>query len=159
MSEITVRPATIDDAQDIFTFISRLLRAIDPDARQIYVEKNMMPPIQEYIKSDCGVYIFLAMDDQGIAQGIISLNECKAIYAFGSFGEISEFYVNEDMRSKGVGEQLIRHAESFAKSKGWSQIEVGAPDVPKWQRSVDFYHRCEYATIGPRLYKWINKPV
>jgi GNAT superfamily N-acetyltransferase len=158
MSEYFIRPAVLADAQVIFTFISSLLRGVDPESHYLYVEKNMMPPIQEYLTKDCGVYIFICEDESGAAQGVITLNECKAIYAFGAFGEISELYVMDNMRSKGLGEQLIRYAETFAKSKGWAQIEVGAPDVPKWQRTVDFYHRCGYETVGPRLYKWINKP-
>ena len=30
-------------------------------------------------------------------------------------------------------------------------IEVGAPDLPRWQRTVDFYKRYGFTEIGPRL--------
>jgi hypothetical protein len=31
-------------------------------------------------------------------------------------------------------------------------LEVGAPDVPRWQRTVDFYKRNGFKEVGPRLY-------
>ncbi len=32
-------------------------------------------------------------------------------------------------------------------------LEVGAPSVPKWQRTVDFYLRNGFEEVGPRLYR------
>jgi hypothetical protein len=31
-------------------------------------------------------------------------------------------------------------------------LEVGAPDAPRWQKSIDFYIRCGFEEIGPRLF-------
>jgi hypothetical protein len=35
-------------------------------------------------------------------------------------------------------------------------LEVGAPDTPRWQRSVDFYRSCDFIVVGPRLYMMIG---
>jgi GNAT superfamily N-acetyltransferase len=79
------------------------------------------------------------------------LNECAAIYAGGRFGEISEIYVVPDGRSKKVGALLIEAAAAFGRKREWPFIEVGAPSVPAWQRTVDFYLKRGFEEIGPRL--------
>ena len=79
------------------------------------------------------------------------LIECAAIYAGGRFGEISEFYVVPDFRSKGVGALMIEVAVAFGHERGWPHIAVGAPSVPIWQRTVDFYLSCGFDEVGPRL--------
>jgi hypothetical protein len=38
-------------------------------------------------------------------------------------------------------------------TRHWSMIEVGAPDVPRWQSTVDFYLRRGFVEVGPRLYR------
>ena len=88
-------------------------------------------------------------DDRDV--GVVMLNECAAIYAGGRFGEISELYVVPDARSKKVGALLIEAAAAFGRTRGWPFIEVGAPSVPVWQRTVDFYLKLAFEEIGPRL--------
>ncbi len=80
------------------------------------------------------------------------LNRCTTIYALGDFGEISELYVEPAHRSVGVGAALIEKVVAFGRSKGWSMLEVTAPGVPKWRRSVDFYRRNGFKEIGPQPY-------
>lgn len=87
--------------------------------------------------------------DKAIA--MVSLNECRALYARGDFGEIAELYIDPNFRSAGLGTQLIERVADFGRERGWPFLEVGAPDVPRWQRSVDFYKRCGFSEIGPRL--------
>lgn len=38
-----------------------------------------------------------------------------------------------------------------ARGRGWPLLEVGAPAVPKRQRTVDFYLRRGFSIVGPRL--------
>jgi len=81
----------------------------------------------------------------------MTLNECAAIYAGGKFGEISELYVRPDMRSQGVAQQLLDHAQQEARARGWKRIEVGAPSQPDWHRTLNFYLRNGFDEVGPRL--------
>jgi len=98
-----------------------------------------------------GVWAFLATTNDGRDVGLVTLNECAAIYSGGRFGEISELYVVPDHRSKSVGTLLIETAISYGRKRGWPNIEVGAPSPPKWQRTVDFYVRHGFEEVGPRL--------
>jgi hypothetical protein len=46
---------------------------------------------------------------------------------------------------------LIDHVKAFARSHGWKNIEVGAPDLERWSRSIAFYKRLGFVEVGPRL--------
>ncbi|MCG8354004.1 MAG: GNAT family N-acetyltransferase, partial [Kiloniellales bacterium] len=67
------------------------------------------------------------------------------------FGEITELYIDPRYRSSGLGATMIEAAERVARERGWPRLEVGAPDVPRWQRTVDFYTRYGFVQVGPRL--------
>ncbi|MEX0301921.1 MAG: GNAT family N-acetyltransferase [Leisingera sp.] len=83
--------------------------------------------------------------------GLLMVNECAAIYAGGRFGEITELYVEPEWRSKGVAAALVSAAAEHGRGLGWKRLEVGAPDQPAWSRTLDFYQRCGFGEVGPRL--------
>ncbi|WP_193369415.1 GNAT family N-acetyltransferase [Pelagibius marinus] len=83
--------------------------------------------------------------------GVLCLNECAAIYARGRFGEITELYVTPEYRSQGIALRLIEAAKKVGEARGWSRLEVGAPDQPAWERTLSFYLKEGFAEIGPRL--------
>jgi GNAT superfamily N-acetyltransferase len=69
----------------------------------------------------------------------------------GRFGEITELYVTPAFRALGVGKRLVEAAVEFARQRGWSRLEVGAPEIPKWAETVNFYRRTGFSEVGPRL--------
>ena len=101
--------------------------------------------------SDSHFWAMVAENDQDEIVGVLTLNECAAIYAAGKFGEIMEIYILPELRSEGIGAQLMAQAKSFGKERGWPYLEVGAPAQPKWQQTYDFYIREGFREIGPRL--------
>ena len=105
------------------------------------------------------VWAFLAEVTPGDAVGVLTLNECAAIYAGGRFGEISELFVSSPFRRKGIGESLVRAAVEFGKSREWKRLEVCAPPVPPWERSVAFYCRNGFTQLGPRLKLPLSVPL
>jgi GNAT superfamily N-acetyltransferase len=94
---------------------------------------------------------FLAESNNSDPAGVLTLNACAAIYAGGRFGEITELYVRPPFRSQSVGAQLIQAAVEFGKVQGWTRLEVCAPPVPPWERSVSFYQKNGFLLLGPRL--------
>lgn len=94
---------------------------------------------------------FLAWDEKNECAGIVTVAESCSIYAKGRFGVIQELYVRPSFRSKFVGRELVNAVVDLARSKGWSRIEVGAPDRDKWGRTVEFYKREGFVEVGPRL--------
>ncbi|HEY8906099.1 MAG TPA: GNAT family N-acetyltransferase [Rhodoferax sp.] len=89
--------------------------------------------------------------------GVIVLNECAAIYAGGVFGEISELYVLPEFGNLDIGAALLAAADKLAAEKKWSVLEVGAPSLPRWQSTVDFYLNNGFSVIGPRMERTIRR--
>lgn len=85
--------------------------------------------------------------------GMLTLVEGFAIYANGTYGVIAEMYVVPQARSSGVGRRLIECAIAVGRERGWSRIDVTAPESPAWERSVRFYESCGFRFAGPKLKK------
>lgn len=115
----------------------------------------------EFIKRsiDSGKYfVFLAFDSSQKALGIITVGESGAVYAGGEFGVIHEFYIAPELRSNGLGNQLLEEAKKTAIDMGWKRLEVGAPPYPEWKRTKSFYLKEGFVEIGPRL-KWMAEQI
>jgi GNAT superfamily N-acetyltransferase len=153
---IRVRRATAADHDRVTSLVLRLLSELFDPVACGYSRETLAPAVEKLIRDGSGSWALLAHLDQEAPVGILTLNECTAIYAFGRFGEISELYVEPGHRSAGVGAALVDEAIRFGRERGWSLLEVGAPDVPKWQRTVDFYLRHGFSVVGPRLTRDID---
>ncbi|HEU4400523.1 MAG TPA: GNAT family N-acetyltransferase, partial [Candidatus Polarisedimenticolia bacterium] len=138
---VKVRLATTEDHDVVTSLVLRLLCELYDPAEWGYSRATLAPAVEKLIRDGSGSWAFLAHRQEGTPVGVMTLNECSAIYAFGHFGEISELYVDPEYRSAGVGALLVDAGLRFARERGWSILEVGAPEVPKWQRTVDFYLR------------------
>ena len=153
---ITIRQANVDDAVLVGNAVTDLIHELFPEVAAKYPREKLVKTASELLAEDSSVWAFIAVGDDGQAVGVITLNECAAISAGGNFGEIYELYVSPEHRSEGVGLELINVAAEFGRSRGWPSLEVGAPDVPRWQRTVDFYLTNGFTEIGPRMELLIN---
>lgn len=68
------------------------------------------------LRGHAGVWALLAIAVDGTPVGVLTLNECAAIYAGGKFGEISELYVSPNYRSLGIGVRLVDEAVAFGRN-------------------------------------------
>jgi GNAT superfamily N-acetyltransferase len=148
-SEVVVRQAGPREFERVGELVCALLKELYPDAA--YERSAFVDTARTLLEGSEGVWSFLATTPDDRAVGVVTLNECAAIYAGGRFGEISELYVVPGFRSKAVGALLIEAAVAFGRERGWPDVEVGAPRVPTWQRTVDFYLRHGFEEVGPRL--------
>ena len=148
---ITVRQATIDDQGAVASLVRDLLFELSPAYLETLDFEAMKRATRELLADGQGLWAFLATTAEREDVGVATLNECAAIYALGRFGEICELYVKPAYRSSRVGAKLIDATADFGCKREWRVIEVGAPDVPKWRRTVDFYLRYGFTEIGPRL--------
>jgi GNAT superfamily N-acetyltransferase len=132
--EFSIRAASTDDAEVVGALVARLLGELYPDLQDLYRLETLIPITRDLLKS-ANVFGLVARNPAGETVGVLMLNQCEAIYAFGRFGEISELYVDPRHRSSGLGAALLQAAVSVARSRCWSMLEVGAPDVPRWQKN------------------------
>jgi GNAT superfamily N-acetyltransferase len=136
---------------EVFSLVYPLLFELYPD-EPTYTPENVITSTERLLESHPDYFGFIAYAE-GKPVGYMGLSNCASIYASGSFGEIAELYVKPEHRSTRVGAKLVAHAIAFGKKRGWSMLEVGAPSVPAWQRTVDFYQRNGFEVVGPRLYQ------
>lgn len=149
--QFSIRWAMPDDSADVAALISRLLVELYPDSADTY-RIDKLEPVTRQLLNSTNVFGFVAESPTGEILGVMMLNQCEAVYALGRFGEITELYVDEQHRSAGLGAALIRAGVELARARNWSMLEVGAPDVPRWQKTVEFYERNGFLSVGPRLY-------
>jgi GNAT superfamily N-acetyltransferase len=151
MTDYTIRPAGMGDAKAVGHQVARLLAELyGKDVTSEDLAKAAEAAGR--LLTDERFAAYLALDASGEVCATLTLSTCVAVYAGGVFGEIAEFYVAPAHRSHGVGRLMVEAALEHARRRGWPHLEVGAPSVPLWQRSVDFYRACGFYIVGPRLH-------
>jgi len=154
-SDIIISLADAHEHPQVGTFVCALLRELFPEQAHNFAEASYVATAVQLLGEADKVWAILAKIEEAPV-GVIVLNECAAIYAGGVFGEISELYVLPEFRSKNIGAMLLKAADQFAAEKGWSLLEVGAPGLPRWQSTVDFYLNNGFSVIGPRMERAIR---
>ncbi|MGY8794247.1 MAG: N-acetyltransferase family protein [Woeseiales bacterium] len=148
---LNIRMAQVSDAETVTDLVHALLSELTLTGSEPPTRDEIKLSTMTILSERNGVWALLAEDDQQGAAGVLTLNECEAIYAGGKFGEIAELYVVSQFRTDGVGRNLIEEAIKFARDRKWGRLEVGAPDVPRWNRTVSFYRKNGFSEVGPRL--------
>lgn len=148
--QVEIAHAKANETEQVATLVYELLFELFPDQKHHFPPEKLNHAAAILLQPNNDVWSFLAKH-QGDIIGMINLNECAAIYAGGKFGEITEMYIKPEYRSSGIGELLIQRSKEFAQERSWTVLEVGAPDVPRYQRTVDFYKRTGFNEVGPRL--------
>ena len=139
---IRVRRASVDDAPLVTDLAQRLLTELG--GFQIGDPAALVSFCQQLLASE-HYTAFLAFDGvTGASLGLLTLNECSALYVAGRLGWIQELYVAPEARSLGVGWQLIAAAMAYGREHGWQRLEVNTPDVEAWPRTVAFYRRAGF---------------
>ncbi len=71
---------------------------------------------------ELGAYFLVLVDDE--AQGYVGLTYGFDAEAGGRIGVITDFYLRESARGKGVGRSALRQVIGFAKDKGLRQVDL-----------------------------------
>jgi GNAT superfamily N-acetyltransferase len=149
-ANVDIRLAGEADAESVAGLLLQLFEELAAPKTSGYQLEAVTRTTRNLLQGGDPVWAFLA-EAGGSLIGVITLNECAAIYAGGRFGEISELYVSARFRALGVGKRLLAAAVQFARQRGWSRLEVGPPELPKWERAVTFYRQAGFSEVGPRL--------
>ena len=148
--DIDISVADSTDHARVGELAWQLMVELFPEDQAEFDKKTFISSAVDLLSRGERSWAFVAKIDGEIV-ALLTLNECTAIYAGGLFGEISELYVEPEHRSVGIGPRLLEAANDFAARRGWPVLEVGAPGMPKWQRTLDFYETNGFVVIGPRL--------
>jgi GNAT superfamily N-acetyltransferase len=96
-------------------------------------------------------WAFQAVEGSGRVAAFFTLAESFAFFAHGRYGILNELWVNPELRSQGIGEQVIDFCVRFARERGWERIDVSAPPSAEWDRTFAFYQKRGFALTGRKL--------
>jgi len=113
--KITTRKSEESDFEYIYDALCRL-------ENQILNREITLEIFNENITNPNFLYLIAEINNE--KAGFITFHTQKLMHHSGLVGEIEEFYVDAQYRSKGVGRELITTIRSFAELKNLKSIEV-----------------------------------
>lgn len=113
------------DEAEVFEVLRSLLSPQAADSSRIRTPGSLAT-FRELVTSDDKGAVIVAEED-GRLIGIITLSYPIALRCAGKYTCIEEFIVNETVRGRGVGTQLLQAALEEAKKRGCFEIQVNAP--------------------------------
>jgi len=140
MSRITVRYAKHEDVPVIADIIHKLdwftfLENESPTATEQRVLLHL-----ELCDADDSHTVLVAEDEEGKVAGYVSVHWLPYLMLPGPEGYISELFVREDARSKGIGKALMDDVKEFALAKGCSRLML-LNNRERVSYEKDFYTR------------------
>lgn len=154
-AKINIQRASINDADEIAIMVGELLNeimsAIGVNVFNFNLDETMAR-LKDFIERE-KYFVFIAQHESAGPVGFVTLFEGHALYAEGAFGTIPELFVRSEFRSKNVGRHLVEQAKTFGKSRSWKRLEVTTPPLPKFDKTLAFYEREEFAITGGRKLK------
>lgn len=150
--EISIKQVVVQDAKGIHQFFWESIKENDENSA---VEYTHIEEVEKIIKalslilSDPSACIFVAQCENeiiGIVYITIKEEVAKVIPPIRSrkFGYIELLAVKKEYRKQGVGRNLMKRAEQWAKEKKISTIELEVYDHNK--AVSDFYEQLQYKT-------------
>jgi len=157
--EVTIRDGVPDDAPVIAQLVVALTAEI--------CERSGSPPLNVDLRETTdtcrrlvseGRYLTLLVFAANQPIGVATLCEGFALYAGGAIATVEEFYVEPGWRSRRVGKGLMERIRPLGRERGWRAIELCTPPLPAFDRTVDFYERCDFAISGGRKMRtWLKR--
>ncbi|MER2190380.1 MAG: GNAT family N-acetyltransferase [Solibacillus sp.] len=144
--QLTIETLSAHNLDNINELITQLLSELDDSPVQTADYKEAALQFLQSPKS-----IVFAAKYENHYVGLLTAVESVAIYANGTYGVIQELYVLKEARSLAVGHQLIYAVKCYAEKNNWKRLEVTTPDPTEWARTVAFYEKQGFTSIGLRL--------
>lgn len=154
-TEFTIQRASLADAGEVAALVGELLAEIMSTINEAAFNFDLSATtsrLEEFLARE-KYFVFIARQENAPPAGFIALTESCALYAEGTFGTIPEFYVRPEYRANGLGLNLVSQAKVFAKSRGWTRLEVTTPPLPQFDRTLMFYEREGFSPSGGRKLK------
>ena len=129
------------------------LRA-DMNGREVCTDQEMQAVLERSLQEPT-YQGFIARDTSGEALGYVGVNRRFAIYAGGTFLQITELFVSPKARRSGMATRLLTKAHAYARAVGASCIELGAPGIESHPETHAFYASQGFKVVGPRLSKTV----
>jgi GNAT superfamily N-acetyltransferase len=144
---VRIRPATTEDAAGLMEVVSSVgwfdeMLPDDPAQRVRVIAGNLVrlaeSPVHDILVAE--------LQDDGIA-GYLNMHRQPCLTFATPEGFISELFIRDDCRGKGIGGRLLEEAERLARERGWWRLHLVN------HRERDSYRRGFYESRG-----WEERP-
>lgn len=92
-------------------------------------------------------------DRDGALVGMIGFIHCYRYENNDSYIRINAFVVESDSRGGGIGKELLRFAENWAKENGATMVTLNSGNRIERNNAHAFYERCGFEGIATGFYK------
>ena len=158
---IEIRDAVLPaDREQLLEFImgtQRFESAFEPNRRlDRAVAAEYFVLLETDVRSKGGRILVAAEDGQPLGWGVVHAQE-DDVYVIGeerTYAYISELYVVEAARGKGIGRALIAASEDWARARGLKVMQIGV--LPGNHRAKSIYERAGYQTYALQLRKYLS---
>lgn len=148
--KISIDRLSHQDSEVVFDWVLRLLNELGEEGDELGTLASQKV-LKDWQSFGDRFQVFIGRNESKEIVGILTLSETFAIYANGNYGVIDEMYVAPQYRSHGIGALLVDAAKEFGRGKGWTRIDVTAPESERWERTRRFYEKQGFAFTGPKL--------
>lgn len=104
-------------AEDSFA-LSALLAELGYENTETFIERRLAQLMDDQTE------VLLVAVHSSTVLGFLSLHFIPQLALAGDFARVSYFCIAEGERSKGAGQQLLKHAENLAMQRGCDRMEV-----------------------------------
>ena len=132
-----------------------LLRPLFESFYGDYLEARTSEAVRRNMKAAASVDTVLLATVDGRAAGFASLRLIPQLEAAAPHAELSDLYVADAYRRRGVGRALMRSAEQLAREKGSSRVVLTAGLDNEGARA--FYRALGYALFGLTLQRHLEE--
>jgi GNAT superfamily N-acetyltransferase len=138
------------DSEEIARYLGILYSELfGPSA--VLSEEDFRAAVGQWQRDQRAHWAFQAIEGSGRIAAFFTLGESFAFLAHGTYGILNELWVNPELRSQGVGHQVIDFCVRFARARGWGRIDVSAPPNAEWDRTFAFYQKRGFVFTGRKL--------
>ena len=142
MTAITIRDATLDDAEALAPLLAALGYPADP--------LTVMERLSSLLATDPSARILVAVHATRIV-GFATLHATPVLHRPTAVARVTALVVASDHQRSGAGRALMQAAESHFAAEGWARVEVTSG--PKHEPAHGFYRRLGYEDQGIRFAK------
>ena len=144
---LNVRLATPADRDEVLRLVRGLLTELGGNPAS---PKALFDVFGELVSDGDAGFVVIA-EEEGVARAACTASFVTALRAAGRYVIIQEMFVEPEVRSMGVGKEVIQFALEHAVASGYQVVELGTPR--NGDRQIEFYEREGFSNIGARM-RW-----
>ena len=140
-TELSIRQATLDDANAVFALVNQLADRYDVD-RAAFDDafRNAVEHADDHV-----LQVAVAADGRVVGYALMTI--ARLMYTRDDIAQIQELIVDESARNAGVGSRLVYAMEDICRARNLSQLTVASNRAPA------FYDRLDYRSTADFLKK------